>query len=475
MAENNGFLGGYLLPHPPVIIPEVGGGRENEAAKTLAAYNYVSTEAARLKPDTVVVISPHAPLFSDYAFMYDSDILKGSFGQFGAPNAALEFEQDSKLRREIERSMKSKGIAGGALSEFEKERHNIDNDLDHGCLVPLYYFSRLYKSFRLVAMSCSGLDMQKLYTLGGIIKDCITKLSRRAVIIASGDMSHKAGAKSPYGFGAEGPVFDDAICKSVTQSDIPSILSVNTAVREKASECGYRSLVILCGAFDGERPKCRLLSYEAPFGIGYCAASFSPSGTPAPSAFGCAFHKANRTDIDIYTKIARLSLESYINKHTEISPSLFENCPEAGGLLKNKAGVFVSLKKFGELRGCIGTISPATGSIAEEIIENAVSAGTRDPRFDPVGPEELDYIEYSVDILSKAVPAVISELNPSKYGVIVRQGNRRGLLLPSLDGIDTVDKQLDTACRKAGINPNGKFDIFKFTVTRHSGVSIEGS
>jgi len=468
------IIGGYLLPHPPVIVPEVGKGRENDAALTLKAYQQVSLEAKQLAPDTVIIISPHAPLFSDYVFMYDSPLLSGSFANFDAPNAKLSFEQDSDLRQEIERAMHKAGIPGGTLSVSEKARFDIKNELDHGVLVPLYYFSKLYKDFKIVAMSCSGLDMQQLYNLGKLLRACAEKLSRKTVILASGDMSHKVNRESPYGMRPEGAEFDRQVSEFISASDIPSILSIDSGLREKAAECGYRSLVILCGAFDKIKPECELLSYEAPFGIGYCVARFSPSETSAPSAFEQAYKKVPRENENPYVNIARKSLEAYVQSGTEISSSQFRNIPNAKDLFEKRAGVFVSLKKFGELRGCIGTTAPTQDNIAEEIIENAISAGTRDPRFNPVRPDELDFLEYSVDVLSEAVPAKISELDPKTYGVIVRKGSRSGLLLPDLEGVDTVEQQLEIACRKAGINPRENYDIYKFTVTRYKGNSKEG-
>jgi AmmeMemoRadiSam system protein A len=137
-------------------------------------------------------------------------------------------------------------------------------------------------------------------------------------------------------------------------------------------------------------------------------------------------------------------------------------------MLKKKAGVFVSLHKNGRLRGCIGTISPTTVSIAKEIIQNAISAGLSDTRFDQVKAEELAYIDYKVDVLS--APEAISDtsqLDVSRYGVIVTSGSKRGLLLPNLDGIDTVEEQIKIAKQKAGITDNEAVKLERFEVIRH--------
>ena len=136
---------------------------------------------------------------------------------------------------------------------------------------------------------------------------------------------------------------------------------------------------------------------------------------------------------------------------------------------REQAGVFVSLKKFGELRGCIGTTGPTTDSVVEEIIQNAISAGTRDPRFEPVTAAELPDLTISVDVLGSPEPIDdTSELDPSRFGVIVQSGGRSGLLLPDLEGVDTALEQLAIARRKAGIRADEPCRLMRFQVTRYT-------
>lgn len=136
--------------------------------------------------------------------------------------------------------------------------------------------------------------------------------------------------------------------------------------------------------------------------------------------------------------------------------------------LKQKRGVFVSIKKKGELRGCIGTLSPTQPNLALEIINNAISSATRDPRFPPVKEDELKDLTYSVDVLGDSeLVKEKSELNPERYGVIVESGWKRGVLLPDLEGVDSVEEQLDIALRKAGIRSNEKYEIYRFEVKRY--------
>ena len=167
--------------------------------------------------------------------------------------------------------------------------------------------------------------------------------------------------------------------------------------------------------------------------------------------------------------LARENIEHFITsgEPLKLTSDVAQKLP--GEMLSNKAGVFVSIHEHGELRGCIGTIAPTTQNIAEEIIQNGISASTRDPRFPPIQENELPYLQISVDVLFEPEPiSSLSELDPKHYGVIVSKGFRRGLLLPNLEGVDTVEDQVAIAKRKAGIRvDDGKVELERFEVIRH--------
>jgi AmmeMemoRadiSam system protein A len=162
-------------------------------------------------------------------------------------------------------------------------------------------------------------------------------------------------------------------------------------------------------------------------------------------------------------ELARKTIESYIKSDTVVKPP-----HDIHDRMKDRAGVFVSIHSHGALRGCIGTFAPATGSIAEEIINNAISASTRDPRFRPIDESELGDLDISVDVLSKPekVPS-IKDLDPKKYGVIVESGPRKGLLLPDLEGVDTAEKQIEICKRKGGIADRDTVTLYRFEVKRY--------
>ena len=165
-----------------------------------------------------------------------------------------------------------------------------------------------------------------------------------------------------------------------------------------------------------------------------------------------------------YVRLARETIENYVKQGKIITPP--KDLPEE--MINQKAGVFVSLKKFGDLRGCIGTFMPTQENIAQEIIKNAISAAIDDPRFSPVTVFELEDLSISVDVLS--APEEVkdtSQLDPKKYGVIVSSGYKKGLLLPDLEGVDTAEYQIDIAKRKAGIYPGEKVKLYRFEVKRY--------
>jgi AmmeMemoRadiSam system protein A len=160
-------------------------------------------------------------------------------------------------------------------------------------------------------------------------------------------------------------------------------------------------------------------------------------------------------------RLAKEAVESYVRKGKMPKPK--ELTPE----MRERAGVFVSLHKHGQLRGCIGTFEPTKDNVAEEIIANAISSSTADPRFPPVAASELDDLEYSVDILTRPEPVTdVNQLDPMTYGVIVECGWKRGLLLPALEGVDSVEEQIAICRQKAGISASEPVNLYRFQVRR---------
>lgn len=241
---------------------------------------------------------------------------------------------------------------------------------------------------------------------------------------------------------------------------------------EEAAECGHRSFTEMAGAFDGMAVEARQLSYEGPFGVGYGVCTFKPAGPDASRRYLNRYdeirdqmRRERLAREDAYVKLARATIEHYVK--TGNLQKLPQGLPQE--MLDRKAGVFVSLKENGVLRGCIGTIGPMYENVADEIRHNAVAACSRDPRFTPVQPQELPDLVYSVDVLSPMEPIDSpAQLDVKRYGVLVTKGSRSGLLLPNLAGIDTVEQQISIAKQKAGIGEEETgCSLERFEVIRH--------
>ncbi|ADL08793.1 AmmeMemoRadiSam system protein A [Thermosediminibacter oceani] len=463
-----GIVGCYLMPHPPIMVPEVGRDEARKVDKSIEAASEVGREIRDLKPDTLVLISPHGPVFQDAVCIYDFP-LKGSLASFGAPEVRLKFEPDEELKKEIIERAGRTGIPVVKSSSVRLSRYGMREELDHGAMVPLYFITQHAKDFKLLPLAFGMLPYEDLYAFGRVIRESADALGKNVVVVASGDLSHRLTPDAPAGFNPQGRAFDEKLVSILEGFDLEALYNLDPALVEKAGECGLRSIWIMLGALDGLSVNSRVLSYEGPFGVGYCVARFRPEGK-AESWVEKFYQKRSekikmrREKEDIYVKLARQSLETYVK--TGRVMEVPEDLPRE--MLEQRAGVFVSIKKHGQLRGCIGTIMPTRRNIAEEIIKNAISAGCEDPRFFPVEPEELPELIYSVDVLTPPEPIDSPDkLDPKKYGVIVKRGNRTGLLLPDLEGIDTVEEQINIALRKAGIRPDESYELFRFEVIRH--------
>ena len=449
------ILASFMVPHPPMIVPDVGKGSEKQITKTIESYERVAKEIKKLNPETIIISSPHTSYYSDFFHVSTGKFAKGNFGMFNAPKVSFEEEIDTELVDEIERLATKYSFSAGRTKEVP---------LDHGTMVPLYFIRKELPKTKLVVVGLSTMPLSDNYRFGTIIKEAINNLDKKVVFIASGDLSHKLQTYGPYGFAKEGPIYDKRIMSTMSKGNFNELLEYDEDFLDKASECGHRSFTIMAGALDGINIKPVYLSHEDVTGVGYGICMFYPEGENKERCFLEKYleDKKVKPSNDIYVNLAVDSLTSYITKKEKIK--IPHNVPNE--MLDNRAGVFVSIHKFGRLRGCIGTFLPTTDCIADEIIRNAILASTEDYRFTPITEEELPYLEVNVDVLSTPEPTTKKDLDPKKYGVIVIQGLNRGLLLPDLDGVDTVDQQIEIAKSKAGIT-GGDIKLERFEVVRH--------
>lgn len=457
-----------LTPHPPLIVPFVGGGRISEVTSTVQAMNSLARDLADTSPDTIVILTPHGNVFSDCITCLSEAVLYGDFKAFGSQAEGSTYNNDLELMVQISKRAVKQGINFINVDMECAASNRLKGNLDHGILVPMHFVGpALNCQIRLVPISTGFLSNLELYTLGKIIQESAAALNRRVAVIASGDMSHRLKNEGPYDYHPNGQAFDLQVKELLAAGDVRGILEIPAQLRDNAGECGYRSIVIMLGTLDGLKFNSQVFSYEGPFGVGYLVAGFRPL-EQAPSLLAELKQQekqrleAERRSESDPVKWARMVLESYIQggKVPQLPPDL-------AGLSEKKAGVFVSLKKNGQLRGCIGTIAPVHDSLAQEIAANAISSGTRDARFFPLEQGELEQLTYSVDILGEAQECSRQDLDPARYGVIVSAAGKRGLLLPDLEGVDTVDQQLQIALEKGGISPGEKYRIERFEVKRY--------
>ena len=458
-------VGAIMVPHPPIILPEVGRGEEKKIAASDSAYRKAAAFAAGFRPDTVVLSSPHSVMYADYFHISPGKSARGDMGQFRAPQLRFQVNYDDEFTAALSDLAEENGFPAGTLGERKPA-------LDHGTMIPLYYLDQVYSGYRLVRIGLSGLPMADHYRLGQMIRETAEKLDRRVVFIGSGDLSHKLKEDGPYGFAAEGPAYDERIMDVMGRAAFDELLDFDENFCEKAAECGHRSFCMLAGALDGRRLETERLSHEGTFGVGYGICTYRVMNDDPERQLLKKWETRRmqaldeqRQKEDPWVKLARAEVEAWVCGHRRIEPPV--DLPEE--MFSERAGVFVSLHREGRLRGCIGTIGPVQDCVAEEIIENAISASSRDPRFSPVRKEELEDLEISVDVL--APPERIQstdELDVRRYGVIVTKGRKRGLLLPNLDGVDTVEEQVSIAKRKAGLSENEKgCELERFEVVRH--------
>lgn len=397
---------GFMVPHPPLIVPAIGKGEEQAITDTQEAYRRAAEEIAALRPETIVVLSPHTVMYADYFHVASGHWASGDFGQFRAGQVKLEAEYDTEFVRQLCSLADRESFPLGTLGERDRQ-------LDHGVMVPLYFVNQYYDGYRLVRVGLSGLSLAEHYRAGLLIQKTAEQLGRRTVIIASGDLSHRLKEDGPYGYKEEGPAYDKRIMETMGRASFGELLEYPESFCEKAGECGHRSFTIMAGCLDRRAVEARRLSYEGPFGVGYGICTYTVTGTDEARAFLKRYEEKQRRKAvedkdreDIYVRLARKSLETYIRTGKSLTLSRAE--------------------------------------------------------------EELERLVYSVDVLGE--PEAITskeELDVKKYGVIVTKGRKRGLLLPDLDGVDSVEEQIAIARRKAGIREEDEVSLERFEVIRH--------
>ena len=447
---------GVIAPHPPIFVESIGGAERHKAEASLTALAIAAAAIASYQPDTLIVMSPHAPAVYDTFLVDTSDAMEGSLAEFG-DSRPMRWDVDSQLARALVSAVDEAGIPVAPRDADSRLRPGW---LDHATIVPLSFLDPEHR-FKIVVISLSYLSLATHHELGGVIREVAHALGRKVVFVASGDCSHRLTPQAGAGYSPRGQEFDDALVDLVRTGRLSGLREIDIGLAEDAGECGLRSFVTLGGFVGADSVPAQLLAYEGPWGVGYLtaligdAARASADGVDAPDP--TVDESAQETEI---VSLARATLGATLRGDALPPPVL------ADAAYPRRAGAFVTLHRESRLRGCIGTISPTKPTLGEEVAHNVLEAAFEDPRFEPLTAEEFGDLEMSVDVLHAAEPATIEELDPKRFGVIVTAGYRRGLLLPDLDGVDDAATQIEIALQKAGIRPDEDFSIERFRVDR---------
>ena len=327
-------------------------------------------------------------------------------------------------------------------SDYLEEDH-VAHQHEHSIEVqlPFLQYSKPDVKFVPIALAYAGGEVYK--EIGRSVARAIRELNREVVIIASSDMTHYEPQKS-----AEQK--DTQAIRAILDLDEDGLLE--RVAELNISMCGYAPVVsLILAARELGATGAELVRYQT---SGDVTGDYSRVVGYAGIII---------TGISPLVRLAKEAVEKYVREGKTFAVPK-DLTPE----MQEKSGVFVSIHKLGGLRGCIGTFEPSRGNVAGEIIDNAISSASRDPRFRPVVAGELEQLDYSVDVLTRPEPVESEDqLDPKKYGVIVQSGHRKGLLLPDLEGVDSVEYQIDICRQKAGIMPDEPVKLYRFEVKRY--------
>jgi Uncharacterized conserved protein len=347
-----GLVSAYISPHPPIIIEEIGKGEEKNCINTINGLKKIAKDIEIKKPETIIVITPHGPLFSDAIALSIGEELYGDFGNFGHNELRYHFKNDLELVKDIYEMSKKEKIQLALMNKEMYEMYGLEDTLDHGVLVPMHFVTQRYKDFKLVHITYGLLAPIELYKFGKIIAKA-ARDKKNISIIASGDLSHRLSDRGPYSYSPKGEEFDRKIVSLFENKDLTGVLSFDLDLAKEAGECGLRSFMILSGALSQYEFEPHILSYEGPFGVGYMTAKFEILGennrdyTEKISEEIGETMKKKRSNEDIYQRLARESLEYYIKNGKYMNVPAYADRE----MLSLRMPVFVSIKNLANSEG----------------------------------------------------------------------------------------------------------------------------
>jgi len=446
MADNGQIIIAGLYPHPPIAVPGIGRGREEKCAATMAAMSILSQKIVAAKPQCLVIIAPHSPRDRVAFGIWRGERLAGSLIHFGCPSAAVDLPNNEDFNKLLVKAVKNYGLQSWRVSGDFSE--------DHSAIVPLWYLVKAGWQGPVSVISLNYPGSGGLDELGLAIAAAAKEYGHPVAFIASGDMSHRLLRNAPAGYHPQAKMFDSEFVELLNRGDYEHVKSIDADLRNLAAEDVVDSTLVAMSA-TGYRTRGRdVLSYEGPFGVGYTVAVLYDANGEV---------KEKPYSLDMLLDYARAVVTAEV-KGREAPKS-----PPPMDELARKAGVFVTIyESNGNLRGCMGTIGPTEPNVVRQTEYCAKMAACEDPRFYPIRPEELSGLKFEVGILHEPEPADSEDdLDPKIYGVIISTADgRRALMLPGIEQLDTVEKQLLATRQKAGIGPTEPVTIMRFKVDK---------
>ena len=480
-----------LMCHAPIVLPQIAGEEAGRCELTTQAMHEAARALLLHEPDVIVLVSPHAPRARARWGISHEETLSGSFARFGHGELTLSFRGAPTPARALAAAAEAEQLSTLALPA---------QALDHGALVPLYFLreasrylqvrheastERFVPRILLVALPYPSLSTQHEVSFGAAVRSAARALGERWAVLASGDMSHRLTPDAPGGYEPRARDFDRSFVELVQRGDLRAAITLPPELVECAGEDCVQSTAVAAGAVRFAADGAHTFAYEGPFGVGYCEALiYSENAASAGRArVAGPAEAAGRTAASGAVAHASLSQPEQAPPYAlvELTLAAIERSLRDERRLVSEPfappwdlprAVFVTLRSpDGELRGCIGRTTPLFPTLADEVIDCAIGAATRDPRMRSVEPSELASLAIEVSVLARAEPIDGPEqLDPARYGVIAQQetrrGTRRAVLLPGIAGIDTVTDQLRVVLHKAGIDPSLPYQLERFTVDK---------
>ncbi len=457
-----------LMPHPPVVAPGVGRGREEEAASTVRAMRSLAASVVDWDPDVLAVVSPHSPRRAGAVGIWGGERLSGTLGRFGARQAAVDFPVGKAFAAALRKQSRTGGLRWWEIGGEE---------LDHGAVVPLLFFMEAGWAGETVVV---GLGMEEGGSgsdLGDALRAASDLWEGRLAVVASGDMSHRLRPDAPGGFDPAGERFDRAFVRLIEEGRYRAIAEMDAGMVERAGEDVVEPTLAAAGACDFASNGRDLLSYEGPFGVGYAVALLHRDEEPS-SAEGVATRppavgnraKAEEGESGDWAAALLESGRRAVAERLGLMPvGGADGERRASGPAPRNGGVFVTLwTAEGELRGCVGSLEPACESLVEEVCRSALMAAFEDPRFPPLLAAELEDIRFEISVLGEMEAVSGLEcLDPRRFGLALKAaGDRRSVMLPGIAGLETAAAQVAAVRLKAGLRADEPADFYRFSVVK---------